>query len=616
MSSNIKLIYGRKSQRKDNIIFVNEIDFQMPFGEDSFRLSIKRLNEIQKLKIQNKKLPDLFNYQDFSLWWFIHPSIYPEMQKTINFIVKFDEFLEKERPDKVQIKDDFGMFDIINQICKKKEIKFEYSKRDFIKFKTINEIKIKAQKNRYLHITKKKIKNRKELYFKKNNKRQSLNQKIIFAIPSIYRRYTTNIKTRKSETGEYIQQNIMNLIDDEKSIVGIDLDYTFKGDLDILSDRLASELEWIPLELLIDENHNHKEHQQFLEIYKKNISNQNFMELFNFQGISLWKQLEFAFLKMTYYPHLPFYLKLVDFLTTIFQNEKPKAIFLPYEGGPFALAFIIAAKRFGIKTIGLQHALISENNPMYSHERLKNVDDPYGFPFPDRFLLFGEYSKKILVSNVYPNEKLIVFGNAAFFNINTILKILDNKSLYKKYNLKKEQKILLFTTEYLQEYYSAKGKFNYNTEILIHLLEHFSNKENYQIILKPHPSENTSIYEKILDQHNASNFKIIQGDLFELIYTSSLMISVFSNSMMDAICLKKPVIRVTFENVSHVVPYDEFGVVISTKLNELTTNIEEIFNDRKLVAKLSKNRVEFVRFLINIPEYKPETIIKTILEEN
>ena len=78
--------------------------------------------------------------------------------------------------------------------------------------------------------------------------------------------------------------------------MGIDQDYTFRGDLDILSDRLASELEWFPLELLIDENHNHKEHQQFLEIYKKNISNQDFMELFNFQGISLWKQLEFAFL--------------------------------------------------------------------------------------------------------------------------------------------------------------------------------------------------------------------------------------------------------------------------------------------------------------------------------
>jgi len=319
---------------------------------------------------------------------------------------------------------------------------------------------------------------------------------------------------------------------------------------------------------------------------------------------------------MLYYPYLPLYLKLVDSITKIFKNELPKAIFLPYEGGPLALAFVIAAKRYGIKTIGLQHAIISENNPMYSYERLKNIDDPLGFPFPDFFLLFGEYSKKILVTNGYPNEKLIVFGNAAFFNLNSILNILDSRTLYKKYNLQKEQKIILFTTEYLQEYYSAKGKFNYDTEILIHLLENFSNKPNYKIILKPHPSENTTIYEKIIAQYNVSNFQIIQGDLFELIHVSSLVISVFSNSMMDAICLKKPVIRVTFENVAHVVPYDEFGVVVSIELNDLTNSIEEIFNDRKLSEKLAKNRGEFVKFINNIPECQPETIIKKLLKGN
>ena len=57
-----------------------------------------------------------------------------------------------------------------------------------------------------------------------------------------------------------------------------------------------------------------------------------------------------------------------------------------------------------------------------------------------------------------------------------------------------------------------------------------------------------TIYEEILASFSPSNAKIIQGNLYELIYLSSLIVSVFSSTMLDALCFDKPVIRVKFEN--------------------------------------------------------------------
>lgn len=613
----MKIIYGKKSIRKKNVIFVSEVDFQMSFGFDSFQIPIDATNEIEKSSIMGKSIPDLFAYQDFSLWWFIHPTIYPKIKQSISFIIKFNEFLEKEKPTKIKIFNDFTFFDIIKQICKNKNIKFEFSLLRYFQFRISNMILEKGQKYRYEKITNTKINNRKILFNRKNISISSIKQKIIFAIPSTYRRHIINLKTGESEKGEYIQQGIIDLIDDKDALLGIDIDYTFRGDTKTLSERLESDLSWIPLEILINKDHKKSiEHKKFLKKYEQIIRNDDFKTSFVFDGIFIWKQIESTFKKMTYFSYLPLYLDLLDSLLTIFQNFKPKAIFLPYETGPFALAFIIAAKKFEIKTIGLAHAIISPKNPMYSYSRLRTLQDPFGFPISDFTFVFGNHSKQVLTKAGYPKDQIVAFGNASFFNLNKYVEILKNKPLHQKYGISKNKKIILFVTEYLQEaYYKKYGKFNYDTQIWKYLLENFAGSKEWFIILKPHPTENTNIYEKILKNYNTPNFKIIQGDLFELIEISTLVVSIFTTAMMDAICLNKPVIRVTFDNFEHIVPYDEFEVVVSTELDNLTFWINEIASNSELSDKLKKNRPHFIKEQYNIPEEEPQKVIKKFLEE-
>lgn len=611
----LTIIYGKKSLKEDDKIFSKEEDFQIPIGETSRGIPIKELKRIQRSLFRGKSLPELFVYDDLSLWWYIHPSIYPQLKKTINFTIKFLEFVEQLKPAKVKIEDDFGTFDLIKQICYKKKIDFEYSKLKLIKYKTKKRFLRILQKYRYKKINSEKIKKRKNLFYAKSNSVPSINDKIIFAIPTLYRRCFLNQKTGKSEEGEYIQQGIIDLIENKHSIIGIDLDYTFKGKPEILSGRLESEMSWFPVEILLTKNKSiHEKNKIFLYNYQNIISNNEFHKLFNFSDISLWKQLEDVFIRMSYAPYLPFYLNLLDSLSSLFNKNKPKAIFLPYETGPLALSFIITAKRFKIKSIGISHAVIEHTDPGYLYDRLATKEDPYGFPLPDTTLLFGEFSKQVLIKNNYPDKKFVVFGNPIFFNLNKINKILDSKPLKKKYKTSKNQKVILLTTQYLQEYYTTQGKFNYDTQIWQKLLENFAGKKEFSLILKPHPSENTDVYKKVLQKFPATNVHIIQGDLLELIHVSSVVISIFSTSMLDAICLNKPVIRVTFDDVKHPIPYDKFGVVLSTELNNLMNAIQSIFDNDEIKNSLGKNRAAFLKEQYNIPEEKPELTLKRILD--
>jgi len=413
--------------------------------------------------------------------------------------------------------------------------------------------------------------------------------------------------------GEFIQKSIMDMLEKD-CLYGIDLDYTFKGQPQILSERMNDDIPWIPIEILLQFDSYSKQHRQFLATYEKIISNQEFRNLFNVHGISLWNELESTFKKMVYAPHLPFYLNLLDSLYLYFSKNKPKAIFLPYETGPFALAFISIFKKLGIKTIGVQHGYIYPNSPMYSQTHFSNDNSPYGFPLPDITLVFGNYVKDLLVKNGYPSEKLVVFGNPSLFNLEKIKSEFDKEKLLKQFHILPNQKVIIFTTGKLQREYSEAGKYDYDEKIWELLLKNFSGKNNLFIILKPHPSEkNISIYEKISKNYHSNNIKILRHDIFELIQLSSVVVSVFSSTMFDSLCFNKPVIRIKFQNEEpHVL--DESNAIITSDLNNMYQNILKILNNPELKSSLEKNISEFVKEHYGIPENHPELILKKILE--
>lgn len=608
-----EIIFGNISKIDGKKLFVKESDFEIPHGQD-YNIAIKELDIIQKSFVNEIPFLELFQYDDFSLWWFIYQSLIPKYKQITNFIKIFYELIKKHNPSKITINDNYSNFDLIQQICKQQKIKLNYSKSSLFLFSIKNNVKHTIKKIKYEKITKNKIKKRKNLYKSKSNLIPDISHKIIFATPTVYRRNITNRITGTSTRGEYIQQNIVDLIDNKNEIFGLDLDYTFKGDYTILSERLSDSIPWIPFELLIDFNSSNS-HFIFLNKLMKIIKTREFQKLFHFHNISLWNSLSKFFDEIFFYPYLPFYLKITDSLFQLFEKSPPKAIFLPYETGPIALSIILACEKFSINTIGLQHGYIYPGNPMYHYYNFRQDDDSLmGFPTPKNFLVFGEYVKNMLIDIGYPKERIIIFGNSNFFELSQIEIILKQKSLYEKYKINKNQKIILFATGKLQPFYSSHGKYDYDVRIWQKMLIDFKNNKNIFVVLKPHPTEkNVSVYENLISENSVSNASIIDGDLFELLSISSVTITVFSSVMIDSLCLKKPVIRVKFPGDTNLI-FDHSNAVLTTDIDSLSSNILELLSSKQLTKEIISNSIDFVKDHYGIPETNPKNILQTILK--
>ena len=604
------LVYGKRSISDTQHLFVSAQDFEIPHGYD-YKTAIIELERISKTKVNGKDFLEYFEFSNISLWWFIYQNLIPKYKQKINFIIKFSKLLDDYNPNLVKILDDFTNFDLIKQICNNKKIKFKYSRIDYFKYLGKNKLKLQTQKIRFEKITTNKINQRK--LFNKNNRVSEISNSILFVVPTSYRREIYNIKNKKSERGDFLIDDITKLLEDKEKISYIDVDYTFKGDKNILTERLNENKNWFPLELMLEEDSSAVDN--FFQQYQKLFSDQNFQNLFKFNNVFLWSSLESFFKEMSYAPHIPFYINLLYSIENILQKTTPKIVFLPYETGTISLAFIIVCNKLKIKTIGIQHGYIYEYNPMYSFKNFLNDKNPLGFPLPNKLLLFGEGVKQQMIKSGYPESKLISFGNPSFFNLEQIKDTLKQEDLYQKYAIPKHKKIILFATGKLQPFYSGHGTYDYDVQIWKHLLKNFILDDDIFLILKPHPSEkNIEAYQKLIEKINSKNSLIVDADLKELLNITTITISVFSSVMIDSLCFQKPVIRVKFDNDKHPI-FDLCSAIISSDLPSLKNNILKIFESKDYKDSLSQNMAKFVNENYGIPENNPKVILSKLLGE-
>ncbi len=603
-----EVIFGQESKELGSKIFVRDEDFEASRG-DEYKLAIEFLIELNKNSIKGKTVLEHLYFDDVSYWWFVYQSLIPELKNQLNFISNFSNYLKNKKPSKVTLESNFKRFSTIKQICNELEIDFSYSKFNLLKHNSKIKSKNSIQEIRYKRIHEKKIEARKSLFEKNNESTPTCTNKILFAISTNFRRLIFDFHDANFKRGEFITSNIFKMFSSNQ-LLGIDLDYTFQGDSSVLLERFSENFPWIPLEYFLTANS--KDDTKLIQSYKKLISDSDFQNLFSFKNIEFWNELEFFFEKMCFAPFLPFYSSLIHSITEYFSNYRPKSVFIPYETGSLALAIISACKNLGITTLGIQHGHIYPDNPMYSYCDIRSESNLYGFPIPTHLLLFGNATKKLLLSNGYPEKNLIAFGNPSLFNLKEFQSKFNLHTSLKKFSIEDSENVILFTTGKLQRAYPEVGKYDYDEKIAERLIEKFGNNEKYKIIIKPHPTEdNIQIYEELIKKNHINNIIISQNSIFELISLSSLVISVFSTTMYDALCFEKPVIRIKFsENNQQVI--DLSKVIITTTLEEMPDEIINLLRsfDHKTFSKKSK---ALMKEQFGLPEEDPEKILKSLI---
>jgi len=154
---------------------------------------------------------------------------------------------------------------------------------------------------------------------------------------------------------------------------------------------------------------------------------------------------------------------------------------------------------------------------------------------------------------------------------------------------------------------------NFNLIIWQRLLNDFQNQDDYELIIKPKTGDDIEQYEKILEDSKNVNAKILQGDLFEIIFISSIIVGTNSSAIIDSLCFDKPVVQVRFESIDYHMPFDKYNVVYPTSLDKMSEDLIKIMKNEQEQKKLKQNSSVFIKKYFNIPESDPEKLLQEYL---
>ncbi|MGB8189268.1 MAG: CDP-glycerol glycerophosphotransferase family protein, partial [Nitrososphaeraceae archaeon] len=484
-----------------------------------------------------------------------------KIEECLRFIENLKTLIEDIKPQVFVVKGFYDKLDLIKQICVVYNIKLEIPIQSLRKVILQYNLKRKLWKvlvHRYDNKTKNKKIERiglaKDL-IKNSFDASSFRDCVIYLAGSNYRRDIYDWRNDEVISGEHIVQMVLERVIDVSKLLCIDVDYFYSSDNSGLEKRLKDpDKYWIPFEMFItDELQNGSKKpieyltKRIIALYEK----KEFREAFVYQGIQMWSTLELLFKALMAKIYLPNYILTIEAAKLLLSQVRPKSIFLPYETGVYAMAFIVAAEELGIKTIGMQHGIIHKAHFDYSIDNLRTKTSSVGCPIPTYLLVFGEFYRKLLVETFsYPSDRVITVGNPAYESVPTEIMDSRRQKILLDIGLDPSKKTVQVATSGHQAKY---GRGDYDVLIVKAFSESLAQMGNdIQVLVKVHPIEDAAEYLKIVREKNAPNLTVIEEyPIQQLIAICDVFVSVLSTTIFEAMVMNKPVIIVEISEKIH-----------------------------------------------------------------
>lgn len=567
----------KKSKNKDNnFIEIDSTNLVSGIYEQPIELS-----NFPSKKIGSKSILEWFAVNDVSFWWLVAPTFYPKIIEASIFVEQLLKLINEKDIKKIIVESDFDKINLIQQVALLNGIKVDINNKLHLKFKiknsTLNIIKGRA----YKKITQQKFKKRLTT-FEKKKREIPKSVDVIISSAGAYRRKSFNEKTGSYIKSEFMIQPFLDLLSEKKiSHLCLDLDYTFRGTTKILEERLTTPHNWIPVEFLLKKKDPQvKEILSKLESSIKDLLEIKNVDALNFKNISLWEFIKPLLKEVFFEPFLPTYLQTIYSSEKFLRKLQPKILIQVYEAGPYAKAFQITSEKLGIRTIGIQHGLISEKQFDYIFKEIRTKEIPLGNPIPTETWVYGEYYKEILVKQgSYPSNKIKIVGNPSFYNWNSQKKFLDKKTLKQKIGVQDKNLLLIPLSFKLTENFQETLDF-----LLLNNLWKLFKEENIIIYVRPHPTDIVNAKTQLNLFFPNNQFLISKLSLFEDIAASDIVITTLSTVSIDSTIFKKPIIFAFFQDdFKRLFDFQKYmidnEVAIVSKPENLKENISSILKE-------------------------------------
>jgi len=317
------------------------------------------------------------------------------------------------------------------------------------------------------------------------------------------------------------------------------------------------------------------------------------------------------------YNHLTYYLDLMEkhpnfsiilnliISQKIIDEMKPKIIFLTCEYCGYHRELTYIAHLNKIPVIALQHGVITETHSsyIYTNTLIKNI-------LPDITCVFGPHDYELLTKkSIYEPNMVAVTGQPRYDLLYYVDKNYNKNKFLKKYNIIKNHKIILWTTQ------CHALNDEENSKNVKAIFKTFQNLDNLTLIIKQHPGEGKKYTKMIQDALDNYKLHVIippkNSDTYEQLYVSDILITRHSTTAMEAVALNKPVIVLNLSGEPDVVDYVKEGVALGVyEENNLEPAIKKLLNGD---SELAKNREEYIKkYLYKIDGKSTERVVQLI----
>ena len=323
--------------------------------------------------------------------------------------------------------------------------------------------------------------------------------------------------------------------------------------------------------------------------FHKIIKSNNFIELFNYNGVNTFKIFLPRLMRsiFVWFPHLVSLEKATVRLTKV---NNPKVVLLYCYEFSYGRAIINGSRtNSDIKIIGLQHGPITQMKFLYNGDKreLTNKEFYSSVPSPDFYVLDGKISKTILRNRGVDSKNIYISGP---LRLDDVFKIANDSYKIERFNTD-NTRILV-----------APG--HNDTDFVVRLILRSIKNSNYKVIIKSHPKIEPEVIEQLiinnLDEEDLlkNNISIVRdGDIYENMQNCDIFVCSYSSTGVEAIAFGLPIILLQSNRTPDMSLFYKYkndilsarsSKILRKHLDYLTTNEDfrnQYLNDLKKVLK-------------------------------
>lgn len=343
---------------------------------------------------------------------------------------------------------------------------------------------------------------------------------------------------------------------------GISMCYIF-GDMLILSRKIGN-MKVVEVKNENIHKHNKGKSKELRKYYHSKLKkDRDFQAMFTYKGINFWDAVKDD-IGLLFDREFITLVSNTGYFDRIIDTVNPDILVVGDDRAHRVRGHVLLAKQRGIPVLEIQHGIYLPTSPMDT-------------PLSDKLAAGGDFYKRTYIKFGAHDNQVVVTGWPKF---DTSVKLKE--SLTEKH---KDEVDILFATQPID--------IKLNLDTIEAIGSFIGDSTHVRLIVKPHPAENTKIYNQITKKYKNVILHKSSEDISSFVASSDILVTLTSTVAIEAALLDKPIICINTTNEKLM--FVSSGIAIEVKkLDELMPAIRDVLYNKEVRKKLAKTRKKFV----------------------